>query len=71
MLPLVFGICFQTPLVMFFLERIGIVTAEELHRSGERKFAILIMVAVAGGADARARIRLQPVHARGADDRPL
>jgi sec-independent protein translocase protein TatC len=44
-LPLVFGICFQTPLVMLFLERIGILTAEDFRK--KRKFAILIMVVVA------------------------
>jgi sec-independent protein translocase protein TatC len=40
-LPLVFGIAFQTPLVMLFLERIGVFTVED-YRS-KRKFAILIM----------------------------
>ncbi|ADV63861.1 Sec-independent protein translocase, TatC subunit [Isosphaera pallida ATCC 43644] len=45
LLPLVFGICFQTPLVMLFLARIGVFTAEQ-YRS-KRKFAILIMVVVA------------------------
>jgi sec-independent protein translocase protein TatC len=44
-LPLVFGICFQTPLVMLFLERIGILTADDFR--AKRKYAILIMVAVA------------------------
>jgi sec-independent protein translocase protein TatC len=41
-LPLIFGICFQTPLVMFFLSLIGIFTADD-YRS-KRKIAILIMV---------------------------
>jgi sec-independent protein translocase protein TatC len=40
-LPLVFGISFQTPLIMLFLERIGIFTAEDYRR--KRKFAILIL----------------------------
>jgi sec-independent protein translocase protein TatC len=44
-LPLVFGICFQTPLVMLFLERVGILQAEDFRK--KRKFAILIMVVVA------------------------
>ncbi len=67
-LPLVFGICFQTPLVMLFLERVGILQAEDFRK--KRKYAILIMVVVAARRHARAR-RLQPVHARRADDRPL
>ena len=41
-LPLVFGVCFQTPLVMLFLERIGVFTVEDFR--GKRKFAILIIV---------------------------
>jgi sec-independent protein translocase protein TatC len=41
-LPLVFGVAFQTPLVMLFLERIGVFTVED-YRS-KRKFAILIIV---------------------------
>ena len=41
-LPLVFGLCFQTPLVMLFLERIGVFTVED-YRS-KRKIAILIIV---------------------------
>jgi sec-independent protein translocase protein TatC len=44
-LPLVFGACFQTPLIMFFLERVGILTAEDFR--SKRKFAILIMVTAA------------------------
>jgi sec-independent protein translocase protein TatC len=44
-LPLVFGLCFQTPLVMLFLERIGIVTVEDFR--SKRKIAILIMVIAA------------------------
>ncbi len=40
-LPLVFGICFQTPLVMLFLERIGVLTVADFR--AKRKFAILIM----------------------------
>jgi sec-independent protein translocase protein TatC len=41
-LPLVFGLCFQTPLVMIFLERIGVFTVAD-YRS-KRKFAIVIFV---------------------------
>jgi sec-independent protein translocase protein TatC len=44
-LPLVFGVCFQTPLIMLFLALIGIFTADD-YRS-KRKIAILIIV-VAG-----------------------
>lgn len=40
-LPLVFGICFQTPLIMLLLERIGIFTVDD-YRS-KRKVAILII----------------------------
>lgn len=41
-LPLVFGLCFQTPLVMLFLERIGVFSVEDFR--AKRKFAILIIV---------------------------
>jgi sec-independent protein translocase protein TatC len=41
-LPLVFGICFQTPLVMLFLERIGVFTVDDFR--AKRKVAILIIV---------------------------
>ena len=44
-LPLVFGVCFQTPLVMLFLERIGIMTADDFRK--KRKIAILVMVIAA------------------------
>lgn len=44
-LPLVFGVCFQTPLVMMVLQRVGIFT-EETYRT-KRRFAILIIVIVA------------------------
>ncbi len=44
-LPLVFGICFQTPLVMLFLERVGILTVDDFR--SKRKFAILIMITAA------------------------
>lgn len=40
-LPLVFGLCFQTPLIMLILERIGIFSAE-VYRAN-RRYAILIM----------------------------
>ena len=42
MLPLVFGVCFQTPLIMLFLERIGVFTVADFR--AKRKFAILIIV---------------------------
>ncbi len=44
-LPLVFGVCFQTPLVMLFLERIGVFTVDDFR--SKRRMAILVMV-VAG-----------------------
>lgn len=44
-LPLIFGVCFQTPLVMLILERIGVFTADDFR--SKRKMAILIMVVVA------------------------
>ena len=42
MLPLVFGVCFQTPLIMLFVERIGALTADDFR--AKRKVAILVMV---------------------------
>lgn len=45
LLPLVFGLCFQTPLVMLFLERIGVFTVDDFK--AKRKIAILVIV-VAG-----------------------
>ena len=44
-LPLVFGVAFQTPLVMLFLERIHIFTVDDFR--AKRKIAILIMTIVA------------------------
>ena len=44
-LPVVFGVCFQTPLVMLFLERIGILTGDDFR--SKRKIAILVMVIAA------------------------
>lgn len=44
-LPLVFGICFQTPLVMMLLARVGIFSAE-VYRA-KRRYAILIIVVIA------------------------
>jgi sec-independent protein translocase protein TatC len=40
LLPLVFGICFQTPLVMLFLERIGVFTVDDY----KAKFRIAILI---------------------------
>jgi sec-independent protein translocase protein TatC len=60
LLPLVFGICFQTPLVMLFLERVGILTAADFR--AKRKYAILIIFTVAmiltPGPDALAQCML-------------
>jgi sec-independent protein translocase protein TatC len=44
-LPLVFGVCFQTPLVMYFLERVGIFTADDYRK--KRKYAFLVIAVVA------------------------
>ncbi len=44
-LPLVFGVSFQTPLVMLFLERIGIVSGDDFRQ--KRKIAIVVIVAAA------------------------
>jgi len=44
-LPLVFGVTFETPLVMLFLERIHIFTVDDFR--SKRKIAILIMTIVA------------------------
>ena len=44
-LPLIFGVSFQTPLVMLFLERIGVFTVDDFK--AKRKIAILVIV-VAG-----------------------
>ena len=40
-LPLVFGLAFQTPLIMLFLERIGIFTVDDFR--AKRKISILII----------------------------
>ncbi len=44
-LPLIFGICFQTPLVMMIVERLGIFTVEDFR--AKRKMAILVIVVAA------------------------
>ena len=44
-LPLIFGLAFQTPLVMLFLERISIFTVEDYR--AKRKFAIMIIAIAA------------------------
>jgi sec-independent protein translocase protein TatC len=48
MLMLVFGVAFQTPIAIFFLNRTGLVSIEALRKS--RKFIILIIVIVAAMA---------------------
>ncbi len=45
-LPLVFGLAFQTPLVMFFLDRAGLVDAE-VYRRNRRLAVFLLCVAAA------------------------
>lgn len=44
-LPLVFGVAFQTPLVMLFLERIGIFTVDDFK--AKRKISILVITVAA------------------------
>jgi sec-independent protein translocase protein TatC len=44
-LPLVFGLCFQTPLVMLIVERLGILSVNDFRE--KRKMAILAMVVIA------------------------
>ena len=44
-MPLVFGACFQTPLVMLVLERLNIFTVNDFR--AKRKFAILIITIAA------------------------
>ena len=41
-LPLIFGVCFQTPLVMLLLERLGIFTVEDFR--SKRRMAAFVMV---------------------------
>ncbi len=45
MMPLVFGIAFQTPLVMLFMERIGVFEVE--HYTKNRRMAIFVIVFLA------------------------
>lgn len=44
-LPLVFGICFQTPLVMLFVASLGLLTVDDFR--SKRKIALLTMVVIA------------------------
>ena len=67
-LPLIFGLAFQTPLVMLFLERIGIFTVDDFR--SKRKIAILIITIAAARADARPG-PVQHGPARRADDPAL
>ena len=46
LLPLIFGLAFQTPLVMLLLERLNIFTIDDFR--AKRKFAILIITIAAG-----------------------
>ena len=67
-LPLVFGLCFQTPLIMLFLAWIGIFTAADFR--AKRKFADPDHRDRRRGADAGAG-PVQPAHAGRADDRAV
>lgn len=44
-MPVVFGVCFQTPLIMLFLEKIGIFTIDDFR--SKRKISILVMMIAA------------------------
>jgi sec-independent protein translocase protein TatC len=44
-LPLIFGASFQTPLVMLFIERLGIFTVDDFR--SKRKIAILVITVAA------------------------
>jgi sec-independent protein translocase protein TatC len=44
-LPLVFGLCFQTPLAMRLLSAIGIFTAEDYRANRRPAFLIIVIVA--------------------------
>jgi sec-independent protein translocase protein TatC len=44
-LPLIFGICFQTPLVMLLIERLGIVTIDDFKK--KRQIALFVIVVAA------------------------
>jgi sec-independent protein translocase protein TatC len=48
MLMLVFGVCFQTPIAIFVLNRTGLVSIQALHRS--RKYVLLAAFIVAAAA---------------------
>jgi sec-independent protein translocase protein TatC len=45
MMPLVFGLCFQLPLVMLFVQRLGIVEVQHYRR--HRRLAMFVMAVVA------------------------
>ena len=53
LLPLVFGVSFQTPLVMMFLARVGIMTAESFR--SHWKMAYFLLAVFAAWASARWR----------------
>src|SRR5438132_9159115 len=46
MLPLVFGIAFQTPLVMFALERVGIMTVDSYRKKRRIAWFLLAIAAI-------------------------
>jgi sec-independent protein translocase protein TatC len=45
LMPLIFGLCFQTPLVMLFLERVGLFSADAFR--GKRKISMFLMAVFA------------------------
>ena len=45
MMPLIFGVCFQTPLVMMFLHKVGILTVD--HYRGYRRISWFVMAVIA------------------------
>jgi sec-independent protein translocase protein TatC len=46
LMPLIFGLCFQMPLIMMFLGRVGIFTPEDF--AAKRRIAMFLMVIFAG-----------------------
>src|SRR5207244_1471432 len=45
LMPVVFGLSFQLPLVMLFLERVGVFTVETYRRQWKAAFMVLTVVA--------------------------
>jgi sec-independent protein translocase protein TatC len=48
LLPLIFGLSFQTPLVMVFLERVGLVSVETFRTKRKIAFFVLAVISAVG-----------------------